>query len=125
MYTNEYIYKSTFFRGNKQCVGKFFVSSNNYLFNYTDLAILIVRLRPSSKEVRRNMWLRMAVTVLSASLLGRPLLVYPHVWKIVDDKLCLNIDAKIQEMWTENIPGNIKKADSNLSRIKENVPSDL
>ena len=49
----------------------------------------------------------------------------PEVWKIVDGKLYLNLDKKIQATWEKDIPGNIKKADTNWSQIKDKAPGDL
>ncbi len=37
----------------------------------------------------------------------------PQAWKIVDGKLYLNLNKKIQTRWEQDIPGNIAKADSN------------
>jgi hypothetical protein len=34
-------------------------------------------------------------------------------WKIVDDKLYLNLNRKVQQKWLKDIPGYIKKADQN------------
>jgi len=36
----------------------------------------------------------------------------PEVWKIVDKKLYLNCSATAYEKWSNDIPGNIKKADA-------------
>lgn len=36
-----------------------------------------------------------------------------NAWKIVEGKLYLNYNVKIQEKWAKDIPGNIKKADAN------------
>lgn len=36
-----------------------------------------------------------------------------NAWKIVEGKLYLNYNVKIQEKWVKDIPGNIKKADAN------------
>ncbi|QDU34133.1 YHS domain protein [Poriferisphaera corsica] len=44
----------------------------------------------------------------------------PMVWKIVDDKLYLNLDKKIQGVWSEDIPNNIKKADVEWKNLKNN-----
>jgi YHS domain-containing protein len=41
----------------------------------------------------------------------------PRYWKIVDGKLYLNLDKDIQAKWSEDIPGNIKKADANWEKI--------
>lgn len=49
----------------------------------------------------------------------------PEVWKIVDGKLYLNLDKKIQAKWEKDIPGNIKKAETNWPRIKDKAPGDL
>jgi YHS domain-containing protein len=37
----------------------------------------------------------------------------PEVWKIVNGKLYLNCSKVAYEKWSRDIPGNIKKADSN------------
>jgi YHS domain-containing protein len=37
----------------------------------------------------------------------------PEVWKIVDGKLYLNCSKEAYEKWSRDIPGNIKKADTN------------
>ncbi len=37
----------------------------------------------------------------------------PSAWKIVEGKLYLNYDQKIQAKWAKDIPGNIAKANSN------------
>lgn len=36
----------------------------------------------------------------------------PHYWAIVDGKLYLNYDRKIQEKWQKDIPGFIESADA-------------
>jgi len=42
----------------------------------------------------------------------------PRYWKIVDDRLYLNLNGDIQVEWSKDIPGNIKKADGNWARIR-------
>jgi len=37
----------------------------------------------------------------------------PDAWKIVDGKLYLNFNRKVQKSWEKDIPGNIAKADRN------------
>ncbi len=37
----------------------------------------------------------------------------PEAWRIVDDKLYLNLDRDIQALWVEDISGFIRKADEN------------
>lgn len=41
----------------------------------------------------------------------------PTAWKIVDGKLYLNYDAKIQSRWAKDIPGNIAKANDNWPAV--------
>lgn len=37
----------------------------------------------------------------------------PNAWTIVDDKLYLNYNNKVKEMWSKDIPTRIKKANDN------------
>jgi len=37
----------------------------------------------------------------------------PSAWKVVDGKLYLNLNKKIQIRWEKDVPGNIAKADTN------------
>ncbi len=39
--------------------------------------------------------------------------VDPNAWKIVDDKLYLNVNQRIQRRWESNISGHIAQADAN------------
>lgn len=34
----------------------------------------------------------------------------PHAWKVVNNKLYLNLNPKVQESWIKDIPGHIAKA---------------
>jgi YHS domain-containing protein len=43
--------------------------------------------------------------------------VDPTAWKIVDGKLYLNYDAKIQARWEKDIPGNIAEANANWPAV--------
>ena len=49
----------------------------------------------------------------------------PNVWKIVDGRLYLNLDRKIQGIWLQDVPGNIKKAEANWAGIRDKAPADL
>ncbi len=49
----------------------------------------------------------------------------PEVWRIVDDKLYLNLDVGIQEQWLKDVPGRIKKANSKWAKIKDKSPASL
>jgi len=48
---------------------------------------------------------------------GRKAQTDPEVWTIVNGKLYLNCSKTAYEKWSKDIPGNIKKADSNWSKI--------
>lgn len=43
----------------------------------------------------------------------------PTKWRIVDGKLYLNFDAKVQATWLQDVPGNIAKADRNWPAVLE------
>jgi YHS domain-containing protein len=43
----------------------------------------------------------------------------PAVWKIVDDKLYLNLAPPVYDRWSENIPGYVKSANDNWPSLKE------
>ena len=49
----------------------------------------------------------------------------PEVWRIVDGKLYLNLDENIQDQWQKDVPGRIKTANSNWTRIRNKAPSEL
>ncbi len=42
----------------------------------------------------------------------------PNLWRIVDDKLYLNITKNVVGFWEEDIPGNISLADGNWPAIE-------
>jgi YHS domain-containing protein len=44
---------------------------------------------------------------------SRKAITDPEVWKIVEGKLYLNCSQTAYEKWSRDIPGNIKKADTN------------
>lgn len=47
----------------------------------------------------------------------------PHLWRIVDGKLFLNITKNVVGFWEEDIPGNISLADNNWTGIEANPAS--
>ncbi|UWQ54533.1 YHS domain-containing (seleno)protein [Leisingera caerulea] len=49
----------------------------------------------------------------------------PTLWKIVDDKLYLNLAKDIQTRWEGDIPGFIDKADANWDGIADKDPAKL
>lgn len=57
--------------------------------------------------------------------LGKKLDVDPTQFRVVDGKLYLNVNADVFKKWSEDVPGNIAKADSNWPSIKDSAPSAL
>lgn len=49
----------------------------------------------------------------------------PDVWKIVDNKLYLNLSKSVQERWNEDVPGFIETANTKWTDIKDVAPGDL
>lgn len=49
----------------------------------------------------------------------------PLAYKVVDGKLYLNLDSKIQKRWLKDVPGNITEANSNWREIKATPAADL
>ncbi len=48
----------------------------------------------------------------------------PNLWRIVDDKLYLNITSNVVGFWEEDIPGNISLAENNWVSIEPKAASD-
>jgi YHS domain-containing protein len=48
---------------------------------------------------------------------SRKAITNPEVWRIVDGKLYLNCSVSAYEKWIKDIPGNIRKADKNWSKL--------
>lgn len=48
-----------------------------------------------------------------------------NAWKIVDNKLYLNVNKDVQKKWSEDIAGNLLKANSSWPDIKHRAPKDL
>jgi YHS domain-containing protein len=49
----------------------------------------------------------------------------PNVWKLVDNKLFLNANPDVGRRWSQDIPGNIARADDNWPQIKDKAPKEL
>lgn len=56
---------------------------------------------------------------------GKKFVADPEVWRIVNGILYLNLDKGIQEKWEKDVPGYIKKGDTNWATIKDKKASDL
>ena len=41
----------------------------------------------------------------------------PEFWSVVDGKLYLNYSADVQANWSQDIPGNVAKADANWPKV--------
>ncbi|MCB1436054.1 MAG: YHS domain-containing protein [Rhodobiaceae bacterium] len=41
----------------------------------------------------------------------------PQIWKVVGGKLYLNYSAGVQQQWSQDIPGNIAKANANWPKV--------
>ncbi len=48
----------------------------------------------------------------------------PNLWRIVDDKLYLNITPVVVGFWESDVPGNISKAEGNWPGIEAQAASD-
>jgi YHS domain-containing protein len=56
---------------------------------------------------------------------GKKFVGDPDVWAVVDGRLYLNLDNKIQGLWSEDVPGHIAKANTNWPQIRDKSPSEL
>lgn len=57
--------------------------------------------------------------------LGKKLDVDPTQFKVVDGKLYLNLNADVFKMWSEDVPGNLLKAEANWPTIKDKAANTL
>lgn len=49
----------------------------------------------------------------------------PKVWKIVDNKLYLNLSKAVSERWNEDVPGYVKTANEKWTGIEFKDPGEL
>jgi len=49
----------------------------------------------------------------------------PRLFKVVDGKLYFNLNPDIQKLWFKDIPGNIRKAEANWTKIRDIAPDKL
>ncbi|MEM0908852.1 MAG: YHS domain-containing (seleno)protein [Pseudomonadota bacterium] len=49
----------------------------------------------------------------------------PHLWRILDGKLYLNITPNVVSFWEEDIPGNLNKSETNWSGIEGEPASEM
>lgn len=57
--------------------------------------------------------------------IGKKFVADPEVWKIVEGRLYVNLDQNIKNKWEKDIPGYIRKAETNWTTIKDKSPGDL
>ncbi len=56
---------------------------------------------------------------------GRKFVSDPTAWKIVDGKLYVNLNQKVNDIWQKNLSANIEKADKNWTKIQDKDPGKL
>ena len=56
---------------------------------------------------------------------GKKFIGDPEVWRVVDNRLYLNLDANIQDEWFKDVPGRIQKADKQWVNIKDKAAASL
>ncbi|MEM9623662.1 MAG: YHS domain-containing (seleno)protein [Pseudomonadota bacterium] len=56
---------------------------------------------------------------------GKKFIGDPEVWRVVDGKTYLNLDANIQDQWLKDTTGRIKAADKAWTSIKDKNPASL
>jgi len=56
---------------------------------------------------------------------GKKFVGDPEVWRVVNNRLYLNLDANIQDDWLKDVPGRIETADANWKKIRDKNPAEL
>lgn len=56
---------------------------------------------------------------------GKKFVGDPDVWRVVDGRLYLNLDTSIQQTWAKDVTGNINKANTQWSSIRDKDPAAL
>ena len=56
---------------------------------------------------------------------GKKFVGDPEVWRVVDGRLYLNLDTAVQDIWFENVSGNIAAAEEQWAVIKDKSPAEL
>jgi YHS domain-containing protein len=57
--------------------------------------------------------------------LGKKLDVEPTAYRVVNDKLYLNVNKDVQKRWLDDVPGNIATAEKSWPTLKDKVPKGL
>ncbi len=103
-------------RGN----GHYVASHNgaNYLFS-SEKTLALFKSNPEKYVPAYNGYCAFGVSV------NKKFIGDPEVWRIIEGKLYLNLDANIQNEWLKDVPGRIKAADKNWKTIASKSPSSL
>lgn len=48
--------------------------------------------------------------------------ISPEYWQVLDGRLVLQHNQKAWDLWTRDVPGNLKKADANWPQLKNRKP---
>lgn len=56
---------------------------------------------------------------------GKKFIGDPEVWRVIEGKTYLNLDAGIQNEWLKDVPGRIKTANRKWDEIKSKNPASL
>ena len=56
---------------------------------------------------------------------GKKFYADPTVWKIVDGKLYVNLDEKIQKKWESDLSDNLQRAYSNWPKLENTAPEGI
>jgi YHS domain-containing protein len=56
---------------------------------------------------------------------GKKFIGDPEVWRVVNGRTYLNLDAGIQQEWLKDVPGRIKTADRKWQKIESKDPASL
>ena len=95
-----------------------FYKGLNYLFD-SDAHKKAFETSPERYLPQFGGWCAFGVSV------GKKFVSDPTAWKIVDGKLYLNLNKKVNEIWLKDLTGNIDKANKNWPQIKDTDPSKL
>ena len=56
---------------------------------------------------------------------GKKFVADPEIYRVVDNRLYLNLDANIQDDWLKDVSGRIKSADTQWRKIENKDPASL
>lgn len=57
--------------------------------------------------------------------MGLKLDIDPQAWRVVDDKLYMNLNKDVQKKWLSDIPGHLSLANAKWPEIKDKDPKSL